>query len=147
MTSVFHKIPFMVVGGLVALVSHVRARVTHNLLMTLGTRVLIFQISRILYHILLHHLAKFAGPPLRSGALFTIKYLNKLRGIQAKKASALHDRYGPGVRIRPDCLSFKTVKAWKGTPKLPLKTNEQVTEIPTRRYLCRKTRQARNTQG
>ncbi|KAM0794169.1 hypothetical protein BDR22DRAFT_977968 [Usnea florida] len=126
MTAVFHKIPFMVLGGLLALVSHVRARVTLNLLMTLGGRVLIFQISRILYHILLHHLAKLSGPPLRSGFLFTIKYLNELRGIQAKKASALHDRYGPRVRIRPDYLSFNTVKAWKdicaaklGKPEIP----------------------------
>ena len=136
----------MVVGGLLALVSHVRARVTLNLLMTLVIKVLIYQISRILYHIFLHHLAKFPGPPLRSG-LFIINYLDELRGIQPKKALALHDRYGSVARIGPDCLSFNTVKAWKGMPNIPLRTNEQVTEFLTRRYLCRKIRQARNTQG
>ena len=112
-------------------------------MMTLAIKVLICQVSRALYHMLLHRLAKLPGPPLRSG-LFTFNYLDELRGIQAKKAL---DRYGLVVRIGPDPLSFHTAKSWKGEPNNPLRANEQVTEILTRRYLCRETRQARNTQG
>ena len=123
MTSLFHKTSYVVFGGPLALVSHVHARVNLNLLMTVAIKILIYQISRILYNIFLHPLAKFPGPLLRSG-LFIFNYWEEIRGIQAKKALALHDRYGPVVRIGPDSLSFNTANAWKGTFKSPLKAND-----------------------
>lgn len=93
--------------------------------MTVAIKVLVYQISRILYNIFLHPLAKFPGPLLRSG-FYVFNYWEELRGVQAKKALALHDRYGPVVRIGPDSLSFNTANAWKGTFNLPLSMGNPV---------------------
>ncbi|MCJ1355500.1 MAG: hypothetical protein MMC33_005492 [Icmadophila ericetorum] len=73
---------------------------------------ILYQIVRILYNIFLHPLAKFPGPKLRS-AFYFFNYVEEIQGIQADKAKALHDQYGPVVRIGPDSLSFNTAKAWK----------------------------------
>lgn len=125
MATAVYKTPYVVVGGLLALVSHIQAHKTRGLLMTVAIKVLVYQISRILYNIFLHPLAKFPGPLLRSG-LYVFNYWEELRGVQAKKALALHDRYGPVVRIGPDSLSFNTANAWKGTFNLPLSMGNPV---------------------
>ena len=113
MASPVYKASSVIVEGLLALVSHIQAQVTPSLLMTVAIKVLIYQISRIVYNVFLHPLARFPGPLLRSG-FYIFNYWEELRGVQAKKALALHDRYGPVVRIGPDSLSFNTANAWKG---------------------------------
>ncbi|CAF9941819.1 hypothetical protein IMSHALPRED_002916 [Imshaugia aleurites] len=125
MASPVYESQSVVVGGFLALVSRIQARRTPSLLMFVAIKVLIYQISRILYNIFLHPLARFPGPLLRSG-FYIFNYWEELRGVQAKKALALHDRYGPVVRIGPDSLSFNTANAWKdiyavkpGKPEIP----------------------------
>lgn len=130
MVSPDYKTPSVVVGGLLALVSHIQTQVTPSLLMTLAIKIFIYQISKILYNIFLHPLAKFPGPLLRSG-VYIFNYWEELRGVQAKKALALHNRYGPVVRIDPDSLSFNTANAWKGTFNLLLSTDNQVSDTRT----------------
>ncbi len=84
--------------------------------MLISVQYTLYQISRILYNIFLHPLAKFPGPLLRSG-LYFVNYWEEIQGIQAKKAKALHDQYGPVVRFGPESLSFNTARAWKGMSK------------------------------
>lgn len=127
MASPVYRAPSVIVEGLLALVSHIQAQVTPSLLMTVAIKVLIYQISRIVYNIFLHPLARFPGPLLRSG-FHIFNYWEELRGVQAKKALALHDRYGPVVRIGPDSLSFNTANAWKGTFNPPLGIDHQVVD-------------------
>lgn len=130
MASPVYESQSVVVGGFLALVSRIQARRTPSLLMFVAIKVLIYQISRILYNIFLHPLARFPGPLLRSG-FYIFNYWEELRGVQAKKALALHDRYGPVVRIGPDSLSFNTANAWKGTFDLLLSIDHKVVDTWT----------------
>ena len=130
MASPVYESHSVVVGGFFALVSRIQARRTPSLLMFVAIKVLIYHISRILYNIFLHPLARFPGPLLRSG-FYIFNYWEELRGVQAKKALALHDRYGPVVRIGPDSLSFNTANAWKGTFGLLLSIDHKVVDAWT----------------
>ena len=130
MVSPIYRSPCIIVGGLLALVSHIQAQRVPSLLMSVAFKVLVYQISRILYNIFLHPLAKFPGPLLRSG-FYIFNYWEELRGVQAKKALALHNRYGPVVRIGPDSLSFNTANAWKGTISFILRADKNVINTRT----------------
>ena len=113
--------PFMAAGGVVVLVRSVSTSLLADYILTVRQYV-VYQICRILYNIFLHPLSKFPGPRLRSAFSF-VNYVEEIQGIQAPKAKALHDQYGPVVRIGPDSLSFNTSKAWKGVCGLPLDQN------------------------
>lgn len=67
MISCVNKTPSVVVRGLLALIGHIPVQITPSLLMTVAIKVLIDHITRILYNIFLHPLAKLPGPLVRSG--------------------------------------------------------------------------------
>lgn len=66
-----------------------------------------------MYDVFFHPLAKFPGPKFR-GAFRFLALVEEIQGTQARNIKALHDKYGPVVRISPDSLSFNTAQAWKG---------------------------------
>lgn len=104
--------PLIAAGGVITLVRSVCTPELAEYALT-SRQYIVYQVGRILYNIFLHPLSKFPGPRLRSAFSF-VNYVEEIKGIQAPKAKALHDQYGPVVRIGPDSLSFNTSKAWKG---------------------------------
>ncbi|KAL4876594.1 cytochrome P450 [Aspergillus karnatakaensis] len=66
---------------------------------------ILYFIGRTLYNIYLHPLAKFPGPLAWSGTRLTW-ILSMSSGSHQVRIKALHDRYGPIVRVAPDELSF-----------------------------------------
>ncbi|KAH8171754.1 cytochrome p450 domain-containing protein [Sarocladium implicatum] len=66
--------------------------------------------AQVFYNLFLHPLRRFPGPLLwRSTRL---AYVYHGRGYLHRKIRALHDKYGPVVRIAPDELSFNEPEAW-----------------------------------
>lgn len=68
--------------------------------------------ARIAYNVFLHPLRSFPGPFLYRATPLPWSYY-MLKGKLGWEVAALHDRYGPVVRIRPNELSFLKVEAWK----------------------------------
>ncbi|KAI1340957.1 isotrichodermin C-15 hydroxylase [Xylariaceae sp. FL0016] len=70
-----------------------------------------FILAQCIYNIAFHPLRRFPGPKLRAAS--RVPYaLTKFRGRRTTSAKALHDQYGPVVRLAPDVLSFITSQAW-----------------------------------
>ena len=65
-----------------------------------------------LYNAFFHPLCKFPGPRFRSATPFPNLWA-ALKGDQAFEYAALHDKYGPVVRIGPNTLSYISAGAWK----------------------------------
>lgn len=57
-------------------------------------------------------MAKFPGPKLLA-ASFIPYYWTVWLGRLPYSAKELHDRYGPVVRLNPNCLTFNTAQSWK----------------------------------
>lgn len=73
---------------------------------------LIYKLSTIFYDVYLGPMSKFPGPKL--WAATALPYTIKLwRGEEALAKHALHDKYGPVVRVSPAELSYCNGSAWK----------------------------------
>lgn len=69
-------------------------------------------LSRVIYNLFFHPLAKFPGP--RSCAATCIPYIRAvITGALAQRVDAWHKKHGPVVRISPNELSFTDEAAWK----------------------------------
>ncbi|KAF1990155.1 cytochrome P450 [Aulographum hederae CBS 113979] len=73
---------------------------------------LLYLLLSTLYNLLFHPLRHFPGPPLWRASRLPWVYHNSL-GRLPFAVKALHDTYGPIVRIAPDELSFIDGAAWK----------------------------------
>lgn len=75
-----------------------------------GTIVL-YRLGIALYNLFFHPLANFPGPRLR--AVSELPHCWSMwSGYDHLHIKALHDYYGPVVRITPNALSFNGPKAW-----------------------------------
>ncbi len=73
---------------------------------------IVYTIARLIYNIFLHPLRHYPGPLLwRAARLTWVIHLQ--RGYLHSDLLALHDKYGPIVRIAPDELSYIDARAWK----------------------------------
>ncbi|MCJ1282685.1 hypothetical protein MMC26_002010 [Xylographa opegraphella] len=73
---------------------------------------LIYAVSRTIYNVYFHPLAKYPGPKLWAAS--SIPYFRGvLNGEESAYMKKLHDQYGPSVRIRPNALSYNSAQAWK----------------------------------
>ncbi|MCJ1327900.1 hypothetical protein MMC10_004575 [Thelotrema lepadinum] len=70
------------------------------------------RLIQVTYNVFFHPLAKFPGPPLRTGSWF-VELWYFFAGTQVWEEHTLHEKYGPVVRVSPDSLSFSTAQAWK----------------------------------
>ncbi|KAF4772391.1 hypothetical protein HAV15_004813 [Penicillium sp. str.  len=71
-----------------------------------------YPLWNIIYNLLFHPLREYPGPKLFAASTFTIYYY-RVRGLGAKVVPALHEKYGPIVRISPNELSYIESQAWK----------------------------------
>jgi cytochrome P450 len=82
-------------------------------------------LTKAIYRLYFHPLAKFPGPRFNAISEFPIT-LGVLRGRHVFNVKAWHDKHGPIVRIAPNELSFTDPNAWKdiysshpGMPNFP----------------------------
>ncbi|KAH7350674.1 cytochrome P450 monooxygenase-like protein [Rhexocercosporidium sp. MPI-PUGE-AT-0058] len=68
--------------------------------------------GRAIYNVTLHPLAGFPGPTMY-GASIVPSYYDLCRGNSASRTLALHEKYGPVVRMTPNDLSFNSSQAWR----------------------------------
>ncbi|KAF2727127.1 cytochrome P450 ClCP1 [Polyplosphaeria fusca] len=74
--------------------------------------VALFWVTRAIYHLYLHPLARYPGPTL--WVISRIPYLICMnRGSLPYRIRQLHEQYGPVVRLGVDELSFNDSRAWK----------------------------------
>lgn len=66
----------------------------------------------MIYNIYFHPLANFPGPTKRAASTFVDQW-TKCIGRQLPDEYALHEKYGPVVRMSPNALSFVNPQAWK----------------------------------
>jgi len=72
----------------------------------------IASLAQIIYNLYFHPLRRFPGPVLHRAT--RIAFVRKLvRGVLPKDVLALHNRYGPVVRVAPNELSFLHPDAWR----------------------------------
>ncbi len=69
-------------------------------------------ISRVVYNLFFHPLAKYKGPLLWSAFQFPF-VRSMLAGDLPHDVNSFHEQYGNIVRIAPDELSFTDPAAWK----------------------------------
>ncbi|KAK2600174.1 hypothetical protein QQS21_005119 [Conoideocrella luteorostrata] len=72
----------------------------------------LFFITKVVYNIFIHPLAKYPGPKLYAASPVPIS-LAQLRGQLHTVTKAAHDKYGPVVRMSPNELSFISDTAWQ----------------------------------
>ncbi|KAI8712146.1 hypothetical protein NCS52_01312100 [Fusarium sp. LHS14.1] len=72
----------------------------------------LFCVGNVLYNIFLHPLRNFPGPLVCRASPF-FRHYKFLTGDLLYATKALHDTYGPVVRITPNELSFISPEAWK----------------------------------
>ncbi|KAI1656208.1 cytochrome P450 [Daldinia decipiens] len=65
-----------------------------------------------IYRIWFHPLSRFPGPMLLSAFYFPYLYRSLIKGSWVRQVPALHQRYGPVVRIAPDHLAIDGAVAW-----------------------------------
>ncbi|KIW68677.1 hypothetical protein PV04_04604 [Phialophora macrospora] len=81
-------------------------------LMLLASTTSLYVMIRVVYNIFLHPLREYPGPlAWRATRLTWVLALQ--RGYLHRDLLALHDKYGPIVRIAPDELSYVDPRAWK----------------------------------
>ncbi|KAI0875932.1 isotrichodermin C-15 hydroxylase [Hypoxylon argillaceum] len=90
-------------------------------LVLIGT--LIYAAAYAIYNLYFHPLAAFPGPLLRRMSRGPWA-LAIVRGTAVFDAAALHDKYGPVVRLAPNELAFLDPRAWRdimggGTSEIP----------------------------
>jgi len=64
------------------------------------------------YNVFLHPLRSYPGPKMWAAFRFPTVYCG-IKGILPMQIKALHDQYGPVVRIAPNELAYTTAAAWK----------------------------------
>ena len=72
-----------------------------------------YRIGVIVSRLYFHPLSKFPGPRLYAGSHLPYLFYEKLAGTFYKDVAALHERYGPIVRIAPNRLAIEPSIAWK----------------------------------
>ena len=72
----------------------------------------VYIVCVVIYNLYFHPLAKFPGPLLHRATRWIYLYKN-IRGTLARDMLAMHDAYGPVVRVAPDELAFTDAEAWK----------------------------------
>ncbi|KAF1950207.1 cytochrome P450 [Byssothecium circinans] len=83
-----------------------------HVLLSVLALIIIHVVGKAIYNVTLHPLAKIRGPWLRS--MFSFPGIwGKLMGRYVRDVNAIHQKYGPVVRISPDAVSFATAEAWK----------------------------------
>ncbi|MCJ1388900.1 hypothetical protein MMC18_001751 [Xylographa bjoerkii] len=90
-----------------------RALITpRNIILGFTGLYLIYAISRAVYNVYFHPLAKYPGPKLWAAS--SIPYFRGvLNGEESAYLKKLHNQYGAAVRIRPNALSYNSAQAWK----------------------------------
>ncbi|KAI1814036.1 cytochrome P450 [Poronia punctata] len=83
-----------------------------NLLALLPTICLAYGLALGVYRIWFHPLSKFPGPPLLSAFYFPHLYNSQVKGSWVRRMPALHQKYGPIVRIAPNHLAMDGTVAW-----------------------------------
>ncbi|KAL8380753.1 hypothetical protein RB595_005166 [Gaeumannomyces hyphopodioides] len=72
----------------------------------------LYVVGKIVYNLFLHPLRSFPGPLLHRATV--VPYCAKLAGgTLPYDVAAMHEKYGPVVRISPDFLSFIDAEAWR----------------------------------
>ncbi|KAK3395454.1 cytochrome P450 [Sordaria brevicollis] len=84
----------------------------HLLLGAAGVSLIIYMTITTIYNLYFHPLAKYPGPLLQRASSIPFSIRVTL-GLLPFHTQALHDKYGPVVRIAPNHLSFTDVRAWK----------------------------------
>lgn len=79
-------------------------------ILLIGT--ILYALGQALYNIFLHPLRSYPGPFLWRASTLPSEYY-VLTGGQLGKIAALHQRYGPEVRIGPNHISFSAGKAFR----------------------------------
>lgn len=75
---------------------------------------LLYRTWIVFYNIFLHPLRNVPGPKSRAVS-YLPNALSVWLGRDFLNIKALHDKYGPVVRITPEYLSFNTAKAFQGS--------------------------------
>lgn len=92
----------------------------------------LFVVGKIVYNLFFHPLRHFPGPLLHRAS--AVPHAIKLvRGRVAYDVSAMHEKYGPVVRITPNYLSFIDAEAWRdiyGHRTGDLKGAEEMSKAP-----------------
>ncbi|KAK8023886.1 hypothetical protein PG993_011952 [Apiospora rasikravindrae] len=65
-----------------------------------------------IYRIWFHPLSRFPGPPLLAGFQLPYLYESLVQGSWVRRMPALHQKYGPIVRIAPNQLAMDGALAW-----------------------------------
>ena len=82
------------------------------LVILLGVAGLSYAFGTAIYNLFFHPLRRFPGP--RLWAAFRLPYVYSLiRGDLVHRTHALHEKYGPVVRLAPNELSFIEAQAWQ----------------------------------
>ena len=80
-----------------------------------------------LYRLYIHPLSRYSGPKLLA-ATNLVHIYHVLSGSWVHKVLALHEEYGPVVRVAPDEISYITEEAWNDIYKTP-RSQEQLKKI------------------
>jgi Cytochrome P450 len=73
---------------------------------------LVLATTRVVYNLFFHPLRSYPGPKLWAATRLPWHWMN-LHSRLAWGINALHEKYGPVVRIAPDELSYTSSSAWK----------------------------------
>ena len=88
---------------------------------------LLCQTLRMLYRLTLHPLARFPGPKLAASTNMVMAYHDLwVGGNFVKTVPALHDKYGPVVRIAPDLLHVRDIDAYDEINRIGSKFDREV---------------------
>jgi hypothetical protein len=86
-------------------------RPLHQPTLTQQQQLIVFPIILGIYRVYVHPLASYPGPKLFALTnLVQIHYV--IRGTWVRKVLALHEQYGPVVRVAPDEISYAVPEAW-----------------------------------
>ena len=79
---------------------------------TVAAIYLVYQLARTIYDVYLGPLSSFPGPKL-CAATNIPTFRTLFNGTDSVDKRALHEKYGPVVRIGPNNLSYSDAQAWK----------------------------------
>ncbi|KAI0096560.1 cytochrome P450 [Daldinia grandis] len=94
------------------LIASCNDNIAMNLLGLLLTIYLGYILALAIYRVWLHPLSRFPGPVLLSSFYFPYLYKSLVKGSWVRQMPALHQRYGPIVRIAPNHLAIDGAVAW-----------------------------------
>lgn len=85
--------------------------VPHLALAVLGLPVLLL-LARGFYNVYLHPLRRYPGPLLYRASFLPLM-LKHCQGDSTRYIQALHQRYGPVVRVEPNLISYADSQSWQ----------------------------------